>query len=186
MSRPEAFVVREGRSAYRLVVQIGGAAAAIASITGLLLSFTHLWSQHGPPVRPVRISIAKPDVHVTYFRDYLREHGRRTKGVPHADLATKVVAVDYRVTVAHGVPKTVYPLRLTLQKSRGGIFTTIDQKTGTRLDTGIDSGTDRTIGDTAFDRLAGPGLYRLRIDVVSAADPNNVLESRPIDFTYPT
>ena len=187
MSPPEALgrsVAREGRSAYRLVVRLGAAAAAIASIVGLVLSFAHLWSGGSDSALPLRVAIGKPDVHPTTFGDYLMEHGRSRKGVPHADLVSKVVAVDYRATVDHAPAKTTYPLRLTLQKSRDGVFTTVDQKEGVRLDTGIDNGTDRTIGDEYFDRLPGPGLYRLRIDVVSAADPNNVLDSRPLDFNY--
>ena len=187
MSGPEAVVqsaVREGRSAYRLVVQIGGAAAAIASIVGLGLTFVNLWSGGSGAVVPLRISIGKPDVHPTTFGDYLLEHGRSRVGVPHADLVSKVVAVDYRATVDHAPGKTTYPLRLTLQKSANGVFKTIAQKQGARLDTSIDKTTHTTIGDEYFDRLPGPGLYRLRIDVVSAADPSNVLDSRPLDFTY--
>jgi hypothetical protein len=187
LSRPEALArsaARDGRGAYRLVVQLGAGAAAIASIVGLVLTFANLWSSSSGQTLPVRISIGKPDVHTTTFGDYLREHGRSRRDVPHADLVSKVVAVDYRATVGNAPAKTTYPLRLTLQKSRNGVFTTIDQKEGARLDTGIDSGTDRTIGDEYFGRLPGPGLYRLRIDVVSAADPTNVLDSRPLDFTY--
>jgi hypothetical protein len=187
LSGPEALgrsVVREGRSAYRLVVQLGAAAAAIASIVGLALTFAHLWSGGTGSTLPLRVTIDKPDVHTTTFGDYLMEHGRSRKGVPHDDLVSKVVAVDYRATVDHAPAKTTYPLRLTLQKSRKGIFTTIEQKEGVRLDTGIDTGTDRTIGDEYFARLPGPGLYRLRVDVVSAADPTNVLDSRPLDFNY--
>jgi hypothetical protein len=176
--------MRDGRSAYRLVLQIGGAAAAIASIVGLGLTFVNLWSGGSGPVVPLRISIGKPEVHPTTFGDYLLEHGRSRTGVPHADLVSKVVAVDYRATVDHAPAKTAYPLRLTLQMSHNGVFTTVAQKQGARLDTGIDKTTDRTIGDEYFDRPPGPGLYRLRIDVVSAADPANVLDSRSLDFTY--
>jgi len=188
LSQPDVLrrtVEREGRSVYRVVVQLGAAAAAIASIVGLVLTFAHLWSGSSSPELPLRISIGKPDVHTTTFGDYLKEHGRSRKNVPHADLVGKVVAVDYRATVENAPAGTAYPLRLTLQKSRSGVFTTIDQKTGARLDTNIDQGTDRTIGDEYFDNLPGPGRYRLRVDVVSAADPNNVLDSRPLDFEYP-
>lgn len=169
---------------YRLVAQIGGAAATVASIVGLGVTFVGFWTGESAPAVPLRITIGKPEVHPTTFGDYLLEHGRTRKGVPHADLVSKVVAVDYRATVAHAPAKTTYPLRLTLQKSRGGVFTTIAQKQGARLDTGIDESTDRTIGDEYFDRLPGPGLYRLRIDIVSAAAPANVLDSRSLDFTY--
>jgi hypothetical protein len=185
--QPEALgssVVREGRNAYRLVLQLGAAAAAIASVVGLVLTFAHLWSDGSVSPLPLRISIAKPDVHMTTFGDYLLEHGRSANGIPHADLVKKVVAVDYRATADHAPAKTTYPVRLTLQQRRDGVFTTIDQKNGVRLDTGIDEGTDRTIGDEYFDRLRGAGRYRLRIDVVSAADPNNVLDSRPLDFDF--
>jgi hypothetical protein len=187
LSRPEAVtrsVAREGRSVYRVVLQLGAAAGAIASIAGVLLSFAHLWAGDSGPTVPLRISIGKPDVHTTTFGDYLREHGRSREGVPTPDLTTKVVAVDYRATAEHAPAKKTYPLRLTLLKSHNGVFSTIDQKQGVRLDTGIDEGTDRTIGDEYFDHLPGPGLYRLRIDVVSPADANNVLDSRPLDFTY--
>jgi hypothetical protein len=189
LSRPEVLVesvAREGRSAYRLVVQVGAGAAALASIVGLLLTLANLWSgDQSTPAVPLRVTIGKPDVHITTFKDYLTEHGRKHDGIPESVLATKVVAVDYRATVAHAPLKTTYPLRLTLQKPRkDGAFTTIAQKQGTRLDTGIDSGTDRTIGDEYFDHLPGAGPYRIRIDVVSGVDPSNVLDFLTADFTY--
>jgi hypothetical protein len=179
-------VAREGRSAYRVVVQVGGAAAAVASIAGLVLSFAHLLSSGAKPLVPSRITVAKPEVHATTFGDYLKEHGRRQpKSIPAAALAANVIAVDYRATIDHGPRKTSYPLRVTLLKSDGGVFRTVQQKNGQRLDTGIDPGTDRTVSDAFFDRLQGPGSYRVRVDVVSATDPENVLDSRSLDFTYP-
>jgi hypothetical protein len=134
-ARERSLAARRGSRAYKLLLQAGAGAAALASIVGLVVTFVHLRSSGSHEQLVFQLGV--PSVTPMTYKDFLladvKLKGDPTQGVPAADLRTTGVAVRWSATFKDAHPHRSFPTKLTLWERRDGIAKQIDTFDGSPL-----------------------------------------------------
>ena|SRR5436190_16236735 len=177
-----------------LILQAGAIAAAIASISGLVIGVVH--ALHGndehrhraPGPRPAQVLVSIPPgaVHETTFVDWMRTQGVRAKDVP------RDMRRDIGVTVEYGLKSPGYkrgtsiPLRFLLFRRRAGRPETFVGRYRDTKEADLNSETGTVKSYVPVPR--GSGTYRIEVQVfrpnVRSKSPFMTVSSTPFHIAY--
>ena len=101
---------------YGALIQVGAAAAAVASIVGVTVTLLDLWPDGQPPSKPI-VELGVPQISALMsYETYAALRRWETESLPEQDRVAKGVKVDYQARVSGAPPETTFPTRMTLLK----------------------------------------------------------------------
>jgi hypothetical protein len=167
------------------MIQLGSAAAALASILGLAFTLgdkvTGAFAGGSKP----HVGIHAVSLQTMSLRNYLDTKVGHTPGAPYGyskkDLDSRVLVADLAVQWSHDYPGDRFPANLTLQRRQtDGSIVTADAYSETF---GLDRGDDSCGCHAWFKIPKRPGPYRVNLQVMHPNDPvADPLDERASDW----
>lgn len=117
--------------AYGLLIKVGGGAAAIASIVGIVATVTQF--RGGSETEHLRFTLSAPVVTPMLHGDFLDREGSSTEGLSKPDLRTPGVAVDYSATWERATKHHEYRTTVALFERRGRLSHKLEERPGPQL-----------------------------------------------------
>lgn len=117
--------------AYGLLIKVGGGAAAIASIIGIVATVTQF--RGDGEAENLRFTLDAPEVTPMLHSDFLQREGNSTEGLSPADLKTPGVAVDYSATWERAKKHHEYRTTVALFERRGRLSHKLKVRPGPQL-----------------------------------------------------
>lgn len=171
-------------SMQRRMIQLGSAAAAVASILGLAFTVGDKVTGAFASGQP-RVGIRAVSVETMSLRSYLDTKAGHIPGQPYGyskkDLDSRVIVADLGVQWSHAYTGDRFPANLTLQRrARNGSIVSADAYSESF---GLNAGED-SCGCHAWFRIPKhPGPYRVSLQIMRPNEPSaDPLDERASDW----
>lgn len=171
-----------GQRAYGALLKVGAAAAAVASIVGVAVTFSDLWPGGAAPPSPI-VSLSEPQISEPMTYETFAKVARwDTDKLSPKELKERGVKVDYRATVTGAPVGTEFDVRMTILELRPeGATEVVDTQDGERFKT--------TQDPDAFDLHSwvwtrGPGRYKLVIEVPDPSGSSSKAYAKSEEFRF--
>jgi hypothetical protein len=171
----------QGQRAYGVLLKVGAGCAAVASIVGLGITFSHLWPGGGAPPNAI-VALGEPQVSepMTY-KTYAKLRRWKTDGLSQEELQQRGVKVDYRATVTGAPLDTAFEVRMTILKLEPEGATVVDTQDGE----GFKTTQDPDVFDLhSFVWARGPGRYKLELEVPDVSGSSSKASVESTEFRF--